>query len=115
MQSHLVNRRQDILRIITSLKPGEYIEFSRQELYRILVIEIHPAFSRLTSRNPLDGLMESIIGSAYEYSYREIFDSDNIRFERRLKPLENGLRTYVSFDRRYLFNEREDGLFELKK
>ena len=61
--------------------------------------------------NPVEWIMESIIGSSYEYTYHMTANRD-VEFCRLAKPLEGGLRTYMSTDRRHLFKLRPDGLWE---
>lgn len=56
--------------------------------------------------------MELIVGSAYEFTYFVSEWNGNAVFKRLEKPLTNGLRTYVSPDRRHYYKQRTDGLWE---
>lgn len=88
---------------VASLKPGQQIDIPLGEM-------------RLASP---DDVLENIVGSAYEYSYQNIDYTGVVRFRRREKPLspyhEDGLWTYVSPDRRHLYHQRPDGLFECRQ
>lgn len=89
---------------IMRLKPGKSIAIPRDIF---MDMDHPPGFSSI------DWVMEAIPGSSYEYKYHETCDG-NVVFSRRESPLKDGLRTYVSPDRRDLFSPRFDGLFEQK-
>lgn len=74
----------------------------------LLMIPVPPPWSTA------DWILEGVIGSAFEFSHRQDPITGNTIFRRRKKPIESGtgLRTYVSADRRHLFSQREDGLWE---
>lgn len=54
-------------------------------------------------------VLESIVGSAYEFWYWEDQMSGNVTFGRLEKPLDDGRRTFVSPDRRDFY--RRDGIY----
>lgn len=87
---------------VSRLNPGERIEIDL----------------RLCRGIPPDGfsiadwVLEGIVGSSYEFLYYENFRNRNTVFERLPQPLENDLVSYISPDRRHLFTQRPDRLFE---
>ena len=93
---------------IQLLKPGESFEISNTELKECQLI------SSLHEFSTADWLLESIVGSAYEFSYRVNEQKQSTTFSRLKAPLDGntGLRTYVSPDRLSLFRQRVDGLYE---
>ena len=87
------------------LKPGDSIEVTPD------------IFSDISAPYPFNGadwILENIVGSAYSYSYRIDPVSRNIVFSRRLNPLTDNRRTYVSADRRHLFELSPDGTYKYK-
>ena len=54
-------------------------------------------------------ILESIIGSAYEYSYTEDVWTGSITFERLPHPLTDGRIASISADRQHLMEQDADG------
>lgn len=54
---------------------------------------------------PPDRVLENIIGSSYEFRYEQSGYKSDVTFERLSTPLTNGHRSYVSPDRRNLYND----------
>lgn len=61
-----------------------------------------------------ESVMENIIGAYYEWSFERELTTLDVVFHRRHEPLTDGRRTYVSPDRRHLFEQRGDGLWYRK-
>ena len=93
---------------IQLLKPGESLEISNAELKECQLI------SSLHEFSTADWLLESIIGSAYEFSYKVNEQKQSTTFSRLKAPLDgnSGLRSYVSPDRLSFYKRRVDGLYE---
>lgn len=92
---------------VKAMRPGDEMQFARD----LLMIPVPPPWS------PADWILEGICGSAYEFSHRRNEITGNVIFRRRKKPLigNDGLRTYVSADRRQYYQQRFDGLWERKE
>lgn len=88
---------------VLALPPGHEAQFSRELLY----FPAPPGFM------PADWILEGIVGASYEFSHRRDEVTGNTIFRRRVKPFSpsQGLRTYVSPDRRHLVTQRFDGVF----
>lgn len=95
--------RWDIAKEVSRLQPGESLTISGLVLRDIETI---------SGWTVADSIMENIIGSAYDIAYSENPATQDIMFSRLNKPKNDGLRTYVSPDRRHWFNRRTDGLWE---
>jgi hypothetical protein len=103
MKSHY-----DISARVKLLSWGERLEVSMSVLKDVAC---DPGFS------PADMIMESIAGSAYTFAYYEKPESGNVVFHRLdsdVAPLQDGLRSYVSPDRRHLFAQLPNGLWKFK-
>lgn len=106
---------RDIAREIQRLEPGQWVQIDR----RILEDAAPPAplvgiFGPVWS--PPERVMENIIGSAYEYRFREDPVSGNFIFERLREPLgDDGSRTFVSPDRRKYFKQDARGNYILNE
>lgn len=97
--------RQQVIALVSALKPGQAIAFSREMLRDIRCIDGTP------EQHVLDG----ITGSAYEFYTLEDREKGRIIFHRLKSPLpaDSGLRASVSWDRAHWYRQRPDGLFEL--
>ncbi len=93
--------------MVSSLRPGDRAEFSRD----LLMIDCPPPWK------PADWILEGIIGAAYEFSYYRNTETGNIVFRRWQEPLqpESGVRHYVSADRREYFVEYRPGYWVHKE
>src|SRR5687768_2560380 len=80
---------------VSRLKPGMRILIDRA----ILNDAVYP----LPGWTPAEWVMEQILGAAYEFRHWVDPQSGNVFFERLEAPLKDGRRTYVSPDRRHLF------------
>lgn len=94
---------RELARKIMQLKPGFEIMIDRD-----ILKEVTPS----PGWTAAEWVMESITGSAYEFTFRFNPESGNTSFRRLREPLTNGLRTYVSPDRRHHVRLRPDGLYE---
>lgn len=95
---------------VQSLRPGMSIEFTRRELK-----DIGPAFPTVFPEfTPEDWILENIVGSAYEFSYRLHLERDSVKFSRRATPLPSNStrKTYVSPDKRHLYQLDSEWLWE---
>lgn len=91
--------KNDVLRRVASLKPGECIQFSAIEL----IDKVGGYWHNGVFFTPADRVMENIIGSSYEYRYTENPITDAVTFCRLEAPItygESRERTYISPDRR---------------
>lgn len=90
------------------VKPGHWFRVSRGVLKSC-------GWNFMLYEHPAEHVMENIVGAAYEFTYFEHYESGDTIFERRKEPLPAGnLRTYVSPDRRHLYNRRPDRLWEYR-
>jgi len=95
----ITTSKNEVLRRVASLKPGECIQFSAIELSNT-VQGYHYNGVFFT---PADRIMENIIGSAYEFNYTENAITGAVTFCRLEAPITYGdsrERTYISPDRR---------------
>lgn len=100
---------QQAVDFVSHLRPGEKCVIHPMELN-------FPGYEYNGARfTPADCVLEKIVGSSYEFSWRNHLYNREIQFERLKKPLpsESRLRTYVSPDRLDYFRMRTDGLYEL--
>lgn len=81
--------------VVMRLAPGENICFPEHMFSRVAML---PGYD-----NPYDRVMENVVGSAFEFEYWVEPVMRHVYFRRLPKPLDNGLRTYVSPDRRQYF------------
>jgi len=93
---------------VKRLKPGEEIIIDRE-----LLVDLNVAPSPWSIE---DWVLESIPGSAYEYSHSKEPMSGNVVFRRRKDPLSDNsnCRTYVSADRRHLFTQIHNGVWRFE-
>lgn len=97
--------RFEIARVIQSeCKPGMCFVLPLSDYCRIAPIQ---GFGLAES------IMENIAGSAYDWSFHVDPITRDIVFTHHAKPAPDGLRTYVSPDRREKFVQRSDGLFQI--
>lgn len=97
--------RFDWARLVGAIPRGQWIIIPFAELKGLFAL---PGWT------PVESILENIIGSAYEFSFVEDHQNGTVTFKRRKEPLKGGrLRTYVSPDRRHLFSQRPDGLWEV--
>jgi hypothetical protein len=102
MIRHLANE-------ISKLKPGFRMTIDRHILH-----DIHPVPMVGIGGpewNAVDQIMESIVGSAYEFRYWTDPQTGNVTFERLREPLKDGERTYVSPDKRHRAKQGDDGIW----
>jgi hypothetical protein len=92
---------QDLQRRVA---PGQRIDFDDEVLGEIATVPGYTA---------AEWILESIVGAAYEWSIRVDEFNRKTTFIHHAKPVGDSLRTYVSPDRRHLFRQRPDGLFEV--
>lgn len=92
---------------VKRLEPGWKRAFDRRELSEIGIYEYNGA-----TFTPADRILENVVGSAYEFLYYHCPVTRDVIFERLMKPLDNGLLTYVSPDRRRLYRQRPTGFYE---
>lgn len=95
---------EDAIREISRIKPGECLNISTRELH---YIEVPRGFT------PADWILENIVSSAYELVATDDDYNRCIRFRRLESPLpvDSELKTYVSPDRRHLYQRQPDGLY----
>ena len=84
----------DIAAQISRLKPGDALTISRHIL---------DCCSSMPGFSIVDCIMESIVGSAYSFVPIVDYRTRSVTFQRLAQPLADGLRTYVSPDRRHLY------------
>lgn len=99
-----------ILQEIQAIRPGEHLNITEG-----VVNDLFPAANLAGPFGPrwsaVDRLMESIVGSAYEFRIQRDRENGYIVVKRLETPLTDGRRTYVSPDRRYRFTCDSDGYF----
>lgn len=100
-----------ISREISKLQPGQRLDVDCEVLRRVFPPMPLVGFGGPTW-TPAERAMENILGSAYEFRFWENRHDGTITFERLKEPLRDGLRTYVSPDRRRHFQQRPDGFYE---
>ena len=89
-------------------KRGQWYYISDMQMTRI---ENHPLMNEGWTK--ADCILGHIAGSAYDWSYHVNPTTKGTMFMLRTKPTTDGLRTWVSPDRKDLFRKRPDGLYEL--
>jgi hypothetical protein len=94
-----------IRKAVSQLEPGRSLRVNARFLR---ACEPPPALSHIMRETAADRILESIIGSAYEYWYEEDLMNKQFIFRRLSHPLTNGCKAYVSPDRRHLYRK---GLF----
>lgn len=87
---------------VRSLTPGQEMIVSGCLLSEIKPVRMAGVLG--PEWNACDQIMEQIVGSAYEWEYQLIPESRNYLF-RRLHKSDQKHRTYVSPDRRHLYQE----------
>lgn len=90
---------------VQKMKPGYEMQFAPELM---LFQPGMPGF------NVADWVLEGIIGSAHEFSYRKDPTTGNVIFRRAKKPCAHDFRTYVSPDRLHYVDKVRDGLYKLK-
>lgn len=102
-----------IVNVVARLQPGQRIAYDRYNFGDIEVDSFHKNSG--PSWNAADRIMENIIGSAFTHRYFVDWNG-TVTFERIEKPLppDSELRTYVSPDRRDLFEQQPDGFWRRK-
>lgn len=102
---------EEIRSVLRRMQPGQEFCFPAY-CFRLVEYGFRENIYRF---DPRDWILEGIVGSAYEYGYREdLFNGDTIYF-RLAEPLTDGRRTYVSPDRRDRFDKDFRGFYSLKK
>lgn len=92
------------LSAVKSLLPGQSVQVNLRELEWDFPYRRHNG----AVFTPPDNLLESVVGSSYEYGYSVNFMDRTVTFFRLEKPLEqDGVFSYVSPDRRHHY--RFDG------
>lgn len=93
-----------IIRKILELRPGESIWFGIREVASVMPPP--PGFTTA------DWLSEKIVGSAYEFLISEDVMNRIIVVHRiSLLPVDDERKTYVSPDRRHLYDQTPDGFY----
>lgn len=87
------------------VKPGEQLEISYHNFKRI-------NDSPKPGWSPQEWVLEYIVGSAYAWRVFINYERDSVIFKRLQEPLTNGQKTYVSPDRRHLFQKLPNGFYE---
>ena len=90
---------QNILRGVKSLQPGQRINFEKKYI---------------EGDEIADRIMENIMGASYEFFYTKDLRGEYV-FGRLKEPLNDGLMSFVSEDRRHLFSKLPNGLWSFKK
>jgi len=85
--------------------PGHVIELDRH-----ILRDVNPS----PGWSEPEWILENIIGSAFEYSFSFNHLRGTVVFHRRKEPLLDGRRTYVSPDRKHLFDPLPDGTYRPK-
>ena len=101
--------REMAQRISATVGPGQELRVTQRELQRIGESSLLGPL--IGEGNTADRVLENIIGSSYEYGYREDLLTRDVVFYRLNRPLEDGRRTYVSPDRREYFERGPDGTY----
>lgn len=97
-----------ITKNLLSLPKGGRISFSRCEIRQ----HVEPP----AGYTPADWILENIVGSAWEFIDRVEDKSGDVIFDRLENQLpDDGSRTYVSPDRRYLYDRDIRGIYQLKQ
>ncbi len=96
--------------VIRKLKPGESILVDEKMLRNY-----NSEYNGVIFKGE-DWVLEDIIGSGYEYQYfQEHHWKRGITFHRLKEPIrEEEIRSYVSPDRRHLFEQLPNGLWKIK-
>lgn len=102
MKSH--DALQFIVREVERLSPGQCITISRFVLMDIRSTSFFDLFG--SSFDPVDRIMENVVGSSYSIQVHRNDMKRTVTFERLKKPLDpnSGILTYVSPDRRDYYN-----------
>lgn len=95
---------------IQMMKPGHWYTLDRDTL-NYVAPAMHLKGPLGPIWKPVERIMESIIGSAYEFRFWEDLSTGRTTFERLKQPLRDGRRTYVSPDRVELFTRTPDGFY----
>lgn len=97
--------------LVTNLKPGFAITIAREELKTIRHMQLVGPFG--PDWNAVDQIMEKVVGSSYTIRTHENHMTGAVTFERLRQPSADR-RTYVSPDRRELFEREFDGFYRPK-
>lgn len=100
----------DVLRVVSSLEPGQWVEFPLFEFDSL------PGWDFLSRsiESKCDRILENVVGSGYGWWYEmSPINQDRVTFKRRKTPLREGERTYVSPDRRDHYEMIREGLWRL--
>lgn len=97
---------QQLVEFVSHLRPGEWCQVHPREFD----FDGGP----LDGFKPWDRVLENIVGSAYEFSCEENFETRMIEFHRLEKPLagDDGVQSYVSPDRREYYDRLIGGLYK---
>lgn len=102
----------NLIRQVRALTPGTQVSFDR---HVIILAEAQDLRLSMQGFSVPDRVLESIVGSSYEYGYSHDPLTERVTFFRRRTPLTDGSRTYVSPDRLRFFTKRIDGTYVLKE
>lgn len=102
MKSH--EALQCFVREVERIPPGQCITISRFALMDIRSASVFDLFG--SSFDPVDRIMENVIGSSYSIVVHRNDMKRTVTFERLKEPLDpsSGMLTYVSPDRRDYYN-----------
>lgn len=104
----ITGAHQRAVSLVSKLEPGQWITFPREAMDDIGSMPMLGLMG--PNWNPMERVLEGIVGSAWGFSYFEDIRTGNITFTRaKTKPK---LRTYVSPDRKHLFNRLPSGHYE---
>ncbi len=100
--------KQYIVKVVSELKPGESIVVSRHVMRELQnTSELANALSSflMLATDPIDMVMEQIVGSSYSIESWIDQRTGNVHFKRIDYELPDGYRTYVSPDRRDMYQQ----------
>lgn len=98
---------RDIAKQLQEMRPGQCLRLSASVLKDLS----HGMFENPYGFDKRDFVLEHIVGSSYEYGWREDHGTGDTIYFRLKKPLSNGERSYVSPDRRDRYERGFDGIY----
>lgn len=115
MSSRAAQTKRYIVETISSLKPGYQVTIARamiQESRDACPFNFLPPLGYTT---PLDDIMEQVVGSSYDIEVKTCPIAGDVSFHRLAEPLPRDYRTYVSSDRRHLYEQVRGNLWRYKQ
>lgn len=99
-----------VSRLVDSLKPGQRVNI---ETWKLSEGQGGPLGAFVSNGfTPADRVLENVVGSSYTHRYEPAITPGQITFCRLYTELPEGVRSYVSPDRRHWFKQRPDGLYQ---